>query len=509
MNRWTQKPPLGTQLDYSHPLTKGLVGCWLMNEGSGNRIHDISGNGNNGTLINGPVWKPGRDGASISFDGNNDYVNCGNSINPISAFTIMMQLSTADFPQGGGNIRGALCKGTDGTAESIFFSLNYGVFSWKVRIGSVTYSISFPKFNQLNKFYHVVGTYTGAKVQGYQDGILVNEGAASGYAGSTLPVYIGTMFTSIYRWSGLISDARIYNRALSAQEVGSLYENPYACFQKPAKRYYFLPPEKPVTKPVRFISRKVSSPSAMKPPLGSQLDPQHPLSQGLALRYLMNETSGNRVHDITGNRNHGTLINGPVWVPGRNGSEISFDGIDDKFVIKFAWPKVTGSLIMTIYPLSGASDQSQNPFLNVSDNGVYGAYITPVQNRFPGIYNGGWRNFANRPSIASVVNTRQCIAYIWYGSTSLLYINGVYRSSEGYTSSYLPTGNITIGADEVSNRFSNILVSDVAIWNRALSPAEVQDLYINPYACIWSPQKYFLMPQGVTIPPHILHRRAA
>jgi hypothetical protein len=38
---------------------------------------DISGNGNNGTLINGPTFDS-NNGGSIVFDGTNDYVNVGN-----------------------------------------------------------------------------------------------------------------------------------------------------------------------------------------------------------------------------------------------------------------------------------------------------------------------------------------------------------------------------------------------------------------------------------------------
>ena len=45
---WTSKPPIGSQIDWSHPLAKGLVGCWLMNEGGGNVVNDIARR-NNGT----------------------------------------------------------------------------------------------------------------------------------------------------------------------------------------------------------------------------------------------------------------------------------------------------------------------------------------------------------------------------------------------------------------------------------------------------------------------------
>jgi len=70
------------------------------------------------------------------------------------------------------------------------------------------------------------------------------------------------------------------------------------------------------------------------------------------------------------------------------------------------------------------------------------------------------------------------------------------------------TTNLWLGNSGDNQRFSG-LISSVSIYNRALSAAEIQDLYVNPYAFIHDPHKYWLMPQGVTIPPHILHRRAA
>ena len=58
--------------------------------GSGTTWYDLSGNGNNGTLTNGPTFDSGN-GGSIVFDGTNDYVNgpttnsvIGNNISLIS-----------------------------------------------------------------------------------------------------------------------------------------------------------------------------------------------------------------------------------------------------------------------------------------------------------------------------------------------------------------------------------------------------------------------------------------
>ncbi len=75
MSRWIQKPPLGTPINWGHPLAQGLVGCWLMNEGGGLYAFDSSGRNNKGALTNLPLWYPGKSGTALSFDGSYDHVD--------------------------------------------------------------------------------------------------------------------------------------------------------------------------------------------------------------------------------------------------------------------------------------------------------------------------------------------------------------------------------------------------------------------------------------------------
>ena len=51
-----------------------LVAAYNFNEGSGTVLNDLSGNGNQGTLVNGPVWSTGKYGGALTFDGANDLV---------------------------------------------------------------------------------------------------------------------------------------------------------------------------------------------------------------------------------------------------------------------------------------------------------------------------------------------------------------------------------------------------------------------------------------------------
>ena len=63
-----------------NPSPPGLVGLWHFDEGTGIFAYDSSGNGNTGTLVNGPQWVAGKFGGNaLSFDGVNDYVEVSDS----------------------------------------------------------------------------------------------------------------------------------------------------------------------------------------------------------------------------------------------------------------------------------------------------------------------------------------------------------------------------------------------------------------------------------------------
>ena len=57
-----------------------LVGCWLMEEGSGPIIVDNSGNGHDGTLYGTPTWSPGYNGLyALHLNGSTDYALAADS----------------------------------------------------------------------------------------------------------------------------------------------------------------------------------------------------------------------------------------------------------------------------------------------------------------------------------------------------------------------------------------------------------------------------------------------
>ena len=63
----------------------------------GTQAGDRSGNGNTGTLTNGPTWSNGKHGNALSFNGSTATVNAGNgsSLNLTSQITISAWIKTS------------------------------------------------------------------------------------------------------------------------------------------------------------------------------------------------------------------------------------------------------------------------------------------------------------------------------------------------------------------------------------------------------------------------------
>jgi hypothetical protein len=190
---------------------------------------DISSSNLSGSLINGPTFSSGN-GGSIVFDGTNDYVDCGNTINLTSAISIVTWIrKTTKTPR---NIyEGVVDKGRD----------NYGAWSlnvdevplrvtFKCKIAGVNRSIITTSDFSDNTWMQVAGTFNGSTLAIYQNSILNNSAS---YAGS-----IGTNSESIrigaandgYYFLGNIASTQIYNRALTSDEILQNYNSTKARF---------------------------------------------------------------------------------------------------------------------------------------------------------------------------------------------------------------------------------------------------------------------------------------
>jgi len=209
-------------------VTDGLVLCLDAGDGksysgSGTTWTDRSGNGNHGTLTNGPTFDSAN-GGSIEFDGVNDYV-IGSSNLGISGdaeFTIAYwgywggsSFNTSNYPSGvGNNSTGAVNKGLSTTWRDGKIALDF----WGNRFRATTRLT-------VQTWYYVGFTKTAGLIFNTSK-LYVNgqEVAGAGEANNVAPNITDTPFVvgrlDGTRWfDGKISNVKIYNKALTAAEI--------------------------------------------------------------------------------------------------------------------------------------------------------------------------------------------------------------------------------------------------------------------------------------------------
>ena len=236
------KPPINAQLNLDHPLAKGLVGAWLMNEGSGNLIHDYSGQNNEGTLsgFNDPPiatsgWNAGPHGGALAFDGNNDYVDCGyKSIMNTNRITVTVWFNANDV---GIQQRGILHRDNGVTYRSwnvVIRTSDIIVLKFKATV-QLSQTTALPYDDDLWHFMAMVNNDDDLLI--YMDSKLI-AGLGNGKGGNIdsflQPLQIGRWRNTAESFPGFISSVSIYNRALSAEEIAYLYAFPYCMFDEPA-----------------------------------------------------------------------------------------------------------------------------------------------------------------------------------------------------------------------------------------------------------------------------------
>jgi Concanavalin A-like lectin/glucanases superfamily/Bacterial Ig domain len=213
-------------------LQNGLVSYWSFDDGSGAQAVDSSGNGNTATLVNGPSWSTaGQIAGALFFDGVDDYVTFASqaqSTISISAWVYaqatpgnvfpriidmpgyVLFLAEPSNPKSNPSSLGFLSRRStqDGEWNTPANSLAYN--SWNHV--AVVYDSSSTS-NNADLYINGV-KQTISKISSPQGTQTANEGA--GIIGNRIPLNRG--------WEGLIDELRVYNRALSASEIVSLYD---------------------------------------------------------------------------------------------------------------------------------------------------------------------------------------------------------------------------------------------------------------------------------------------
>lgn len=211
-------------IDKTSAADVGLVAYWDLDEGTSDTVGDSSGNGNNGTRY-GATWVDGRAGEALDFDGLDDYVQVPDD----------PSLDLSDAATVAAWVRVAGSTGDHQIIVSKWYGPPYSYILEFQPDGAtpqfVTWTSAGTQFAvsdvtvPFEEWVFLAGTYDGSVARIYVNGALTGEVAQSGTISiGTQPLLLGAHTASGDRnwFKGTVDEVAIYDRALSAEEIGRL-----------------------------------------------------------------------------------------------------------------------------------------------------------------------------------------------------------------------------------------------------------------------------------------------
>ena len=213
-----------TPMSKTYRYTNGLVGAWKFNVNNATSAEDLSGNGSTATIY-GATWTGQNE---LSFDGLNDYVNCGSSteLNLTSSLTVSAWINPRTFGQA--NFGRIIDKGTSSAGFSLLIDGSVAALQYAVYGKAIVKSS--PNVIDLNLWQHVAAAYdeSAELVSFYVNGQPAGTAACTTNPldSAANPLFIGIRaYDSNRAFDGLIDDVRTFNRALTDAEMAGLYSD--------------------------------------------------------------------------------------------------------------------------------------------------------------------------------------------------------------------------------------------------------------------------------------------
>ena len=456
-------------LDMNESINSGLVGYWsfdgddMKGVGVGGTALDKSGNGNDGILSGtapGPSQIEGKRGQALSFDGVDDRVKIYNNISDDwPAMTVSFWFKSAVTGNPGNHIISKWRTAGAGGTWAFKRDSSGKIYFRVVDSVSVLHDAYKSGYNDTS-WHHIVGTYDGSQVQIYIDTAVGTPAAMTGntYSSPSYPVCIGSSNgDSTGRCNdvthGTIDEVRIYNRALSADEVGQLYRMGQDTLN--------------ASQEGKYTNGLVGH---------WTFDGDNMTGVGIGATAL----------DSSGNNNFGILSGtapGPTQTIGKLGQGMSFDG---------------SSGVITAGDIASSDTMTWSFWINPNDVSVtrriLDKYNTVSLGREWRIYIGsgvscgyaslqissdGNNNEDKDSNICIPKNTWTHVAFVFDNGNYYAYQNGSSVSTAGnfsLASIYNSNTLMKMGQGYVDAGLSGKL-DEVRIYNRALSASEIGDLY--------------------------------
>lgn len=237
---YKQGSSLKQNVSHRDQLTSGLVGYWTFDgQDMGPNVRDVSGQGNHGGLQNQTptTTAVGKIGQGLRFDGSNDLVSAGTADTMLQEnlpWSTSVWFNANTIGTDGNQVDRLVGKEVSGGSRVYIGLLNDATPNTLnfVVTGSVPMlARSAANSIRTGVWHHAVvvfdGSTTAANQRIYIDGIevghSVNTNGTTPTDNSTGTITLGNRVDGLRPLDGTLDDVRIYNRALSADEVKQLY----------------------------------------------------------------------------------------------------------------------------------------------------------------------------------------------------------------------------------------------------------------------------------------------
>lgn len=235
---WSFKPPVGTTVNWGHPLSKNLIGCWLFNEGGGSQVFDLARPGSRAVLSTpaNPVWVNTQIGPGVQSATGSNYLqeNFPNTAFPI---TIVVLASLADLV----NTQNFFSHDDGATGVGYFINAQGAPYVLQLTIQGVNhyrFTNFVPVVNQLY-FFAVTCDKNGGTTTGYwakPGQSLQVQSVALGSLGNTSSKVGFGGFSGTAQGTQTLAAGYFWNRVLTLAELQQLNANPYVFLTPPRPR---------------------------------------------------------------------------------------------------------------------------------------------------------------------------------------------------------------------------------------------------------------------------------
>lgn len=498
---------LHTNVSLGHTKIVGLGGekLWLCPTLGGDKL-DISGNGNHGTYNGGmgTVADTSNGGVkAYSFDGSNDYISVPFILDPSqTAFSFSSWVRLDSLPSYYRTI--AQQEGTLGRAW-VHTNLPSQGYDLRTSLaGGADSTFNFDS-SAVGTWYHVAFVWDGSTSTFFVNAVDKGGNVSGSMESSTSGMRIGYHKSdTTMGWDGLIDDVRIFDRALTTSEITHLASkrgvlgtprNPVI-----KKRRIFYAPTAPVTTTAKAVVLKKPKPSYATGYARNASESANPnLWKGLVGAWMPSfGVTGGTLKDVSGNGNDGTLTNMDAatdWVGTSKGLALDLDALQQRIEGDTSYQFNSSVTIcatikwqsVSYYPRVFDFSDGLSSLQLVWDFGSGGNNRLKTKDT-------RWQ--VDAPSYQSTsFGSSPPLVGKWYTYAALfdstnqinrLYVNSIKQSSSasGNVGSASSSQNFKLGIRRDNN---NVTDADaeylaVSIYNRALSPSEIKQLYLNPSA---------------------------